>query len=148
MQGLMGDCGAPGSAVCWKVRGCVGVCDGVVTVPAVAWSRGGDVEHREPKTGRILLQVSFLYPSSSHCFTPSPSQMNKTDLALSPHPTPSKSICKTSVFMPPETILLHVWGYFFYLLRSGLLCRTSRIFTEELSKSGTVLCSGPCFACN
>lgn len=88
MQGLMGDCGAPGSAVCWKVRGCVGVCDGVVTVPAVAWSRGGDVEHREPKTGRILLQVSFLYPSSSHCFTPSPSQMNKTDLALSPHPTP------------------------------------------------------------
>lgn len=41
MQGLMGDCGAPGSAVCWKVRGCVGVCDGVVTVPAVAWSRGG-----------------------------------------------------------------------------------------------------------
>lgn len=41
MQGLMGDCGAPGSAVCWKVRGCVGVCDGVVTVPAVARSRGG-----------------------------------------------------------------------------------------------------------
>lgn len=94
MQGLMGDCGAPGSEVCWKVRGCVGVCDGgvVVVVLAVAVA-GGDAEHGEPKTGRILLQVSFLYPSSSHCFTPSPSQMNKTDLALPPHPTPSKSIC-------------------------------------------------------
>lgn len=29
----MGDCGAPGSVVCWKVRGCVGVC--------VWWSGGG-----------------------------------------------------------------------------------------------------------
>lgn len=147
MQGLMGDCGAPGSAVCWKVRGCVGVCDGVVTVPAVAWSRGGDVEHREPKTGRILLQVSFLYPSSSHCFTPSPSQMNKTDLALSPHPTPKihlQNVCFHASWNNIVTCL----GLFFYLLRSGLLCRTSRIFTEELSKSGTVLCSGPCFACN
>jgi len=136
----MGDCGAPGSAVCWKVRECVGVCDGAVV-------GGGDVEHREPKTGRILLQMSFLYPSSSHCFTPSPSQMNKTDLALSPHPTRSTSICKMSVFMPPETILLHVWGYF-YLLRSGLLSPRSLVLTAELSKSVIVLCSEPCFACN
>lgn len=39
MQGLMGDCGGPGSAVCWKVRGCVGACDGV-TVVAVKGGEG------------------------------------------------------------------------------------------------------------
>ena len=38
----MGDCGAPGSAVCWKVRGCVGVCDGVAAAAAVA-VKGGAV---------------------------------------------------------------------------------------------------------
>lgn len=57
MQGLMGDCGGPGSAVCWKVRGCVGACDGVTVVAG----KGG--RDTEPKTGRMLLQVSFLYPS-------------------------------------------------------------------------------------
>lgn len=42
MQGLMGDCGGPGSAVCWKVRGCVGVCDGVtVVVVVVVAVKGG-----------------------------------------------------------------------------------------------------------
>ena len=87
-----------GKGVCVCVCLCVCVCDGVVAVVVVAvkvseTEGGGCRTHREPKTGRILLQVSFLYPSSSHCFTPSPSQMNKTDLALSPHPTPSKSIC-------------------------------------------------------
>lgn len=32
----MGDCGAPGSAVCWKVRGCVGACDGVAAAAVAA----------------------------------------------------------------------------------------------------------------
>lgn len=100
------------------------------------------------ETGRILLQLSFLYPSSSHCFTPSPSQMNTTDLALAPHPTPSKSICKTSVFTPPETISLHVAGYF-YLLGSGPFCLASQLvffFTEDLSKSLVVHCSESLFS--
>lgn len=135
MQGLMGDCGAPGSAACWKVRGSVGACDGVAAAAAVlVAAAGGEGEHREPKTGRILLQVSFLYPSSSHCFSPSPSQMNKTDLALSPRPTPSKSICKTSVFMPPETILLHVWGYFYLRFALARVCRTSRVFNRGVKQ--------------
>lgn len=66
----------------WVLEGnvvfvCVGMC---VTV---AGSDDDGDKHTGPETGRILLQVSFLYPSWSHCFTPSPSQMNKTDLGLS-----------------------------------------------------------------
>lgn len=50
------------------------------------------------------------------------SQMNKTDLALLPYPAPSKSIYQMSVFMPPETILLYAWVYF-YLLYLGSLSK-------------------------
>lgn len=74
----MGDCGGPGSTVCWEGV-CVCVCDGVTTAAVACVCV--DAEHGEPKTGRILLQVSFLYPSSSRSDTPSPPQMNQTDLA-------------------------------------------------------------------
>lgn len=97
-----------------------GVCEGVWwgTVGGRVGREGGGwrtlhcAEHREPKTGRILLQLSFLYPSTSHCFTPSPSQMNKTDLALSPHPTPSKSICKNVCFHASRNNIVTCWRLF------------------------------------
>lgn len=64
---------------------CVCVCDGVTTVVVVrvcvCVRVCVDAERGEPKTGRILLQVSFLYPSSSRSDTPSPPQMKQTDLA-------------------------------------------------------------------
>lgn len=147
MQGLMGDCGAPGSAVCWKVRGCVGVCDGVVTVPAVAWSRGVCRTQRTKDWQNSAASVFSLSKLKSllHAKSVTNEQDRFSPLASShSFQIHLQNVCFHASWNNIVTCL----GLFFYLLRSGLLCRTSRIFTKELSKSGTVLCSGPCFACN
>lgn len=77
VHGLMGDCGAPCSAVRLEGRG-----GWLVTErwgqQLTSW--GGE----QAKTGRVVLRVSFLSPSPSHCFQPSPSRMEETDLALVP----------------------------------------------------------------
>lgn len=94
MQGLMGDCGGPGSAVCWKVRGCVGACDGVTVV---AVKGGGGWMGRTPNTGSKDWQnsaASVFSLSKLKSQLHAKSITNEPDrLALSPQPTPSKSIC-------------------------------------------------------
>lgn len=143
----MGDCGAPGSVVCWKVRGCVSVCvcDGVVVVVVVAVKvserRGGGMPNTQRTKDWQNSAASVFSLSKLKSLLHAKSVTNEQDRFSPLASSHSFQIHLLNVcFHASWNNIVTCLGLF---LPSSLwppLCRTSRrIHAEELSEFVIVL---------